>query len=110
MTEEDIHSLVAEGARLGVIDRVEHDMIEGVLDLADSALRTIMTPRPAVVWVDLDDPRDAVVQKIAACPHARYWYAVVRSTSPSGWCASRICSTNASRAVRSTLSRRSMRR
>jgi putative hemolysin len=71
VTEEDIHSLVAEGARLGVIHRVEHDMIEGVLDLADSAVRTIMTPRPAVVWVDLDDPRDAVVQKIAACPHAQ---------------------------------------
>ena len=71
MTEEDIHSLVAEGARLGVIHRVEHDMIEGVLDLADSAVRTIMTPRPRIVWVDLNDSRDAVVQKISACPHAQ---------------------------------------
>ena len=35
-TEDDIHHLVAEGARLGVIHAVERDMIEGVLDLADS--------------------------------------------------------------------------
>jgi putative hemolysin len=71
VTEEDIHSLVAEGARLGVIHRIEHDMIEGVLDLADSAVRTIMTPRPRIVWVDLDDPREVMVRKIAACPHAQ---------------------------------------
>ena len=71
VTEDDIHNLVAEGARVGVIHRVERDMIEGVLDLADRAVRTIMTPRPSVVWVDLDDPRERVVQKIAACPHAQ---------------------------------------
>jgi putative hemolysin len=28
-------------------------MIEGVLDLADSPVRTIMTPRPRVQWLDL---------------------------------------------------------
>ncbi|MGA8748270.1 MAG: CNNM domain-containing protein, partial [Pseudolabrys sp.] len=53
LTEDDIHYLVAEGARLGVIHAVERDMIEGVLDLADSPVRTIMTPRPRVQWVDL---------------------------------------------------------
>jgi putative hemolysin len=31
LTEDDIHYLVAEGARLGVIHNVERDMIEGVL-------------------------------------------------------------------------------
>jgi hypothetical protein len=34
VTEDDIHYLVAGGARLGVIHAVERDMIEGVLDLA----------------------------------------------------------------------------
>jgi hypothetical protein len=29
LTEDDIHYLVAEGARLGVIHTVERDMIEG---------------------------------------------------------------------------------
>ncbi len=71
VTEDDIHYLVAEGARLGAIHRAEHQMIEGVLDLADRPVRTIMTPRPDVVWIDLDDPPDTLVQKIAACPHAQ---------------------------------------
>jgi putative hemolysin len=71
VTEEDIHLLVAEGARLGVIHNVERDMIEGVLDLADSPIRTIMTPRPRVQWVDLDGSNDDILRTIRACPHAQ---------------------------------------
>ena len=71
LTEDDIHYLVAEGARLGVIHAVERDMIEGVLDLADSPVRTIMTPRPHVQWVDLSGPREQVLSGIRSCPHAQ---------------------------------------
>ena len=71
LTEDDIHYLVAEGARLGEIHAVERDMIEGVLDLADSPIRTIMTPRPHVQWVDLDGNREQVLSGIRSCPHAQ---------------------------------------
>jgi putative hemolysin len=71
LTEDDIHYLVAEGARLGVIHTVERDMIEGVLDLEDSPIRTIMTPRPHVQWVDLDDPKEKILSGIRSCPHAQ---------------------------------------
>ena len=71
MTEDDIHYLVAEGARLGVIHAVERDMIEGILDLADSPVRTIMTPRPHVQWVDLNGPKPQILSRIRSCPHAQ---------------------------------------
>jgi putative hemolysin len=71
MTEDDIHYLVAEGARVGVIHAVERDMIEGVLDLADSPVRTIMTPRPHVQWVDLNGPKEQILSRIRSCPHAQ---------------------------------------
>ncbi|MGZ9051643.1 MAG: hemolysin family protein [Rhodoplanes sp.] len=71
LTEDDIHHLVAEGARLGVIHTVERDMIEGVLDLADSTVRTIMTPRPRVQWVDLNGPKEQILSRIRTCPHAQ---------------------------------------
>jgi putative hemolysin len=71
LTEDDIHYLVAEGARLGVIHTVERDMIEGVLDLADSPVRTIMTPRPRVQWVDLDNPKEQILSQVRSCPHAQ---------------------------------------
>jgi putative hemolysin len=71
VTEEDIHYLVAEGARLGVLHAVERDMIEGVLDLADNPVRSIMTPRPRVPWVDLGRPTDEVLKNVRSCPHAQ---------------------------------------
>jgi putative hemolysin len=71
VTEEDIHYLVAEGARAGVLHAVERDMIEGVLDLADNPVRSIMTPRPRVQWVDLEQPTEEVLRKIRSCPHAQ---------------------------------------
>ena len=71
MTEDDIHYLVAEGARLGVIHAVERDMIEGVLDLADSPIRAIMTPRPRVLWVDLEMPKEQLLNRVRCCPHAQ---------------------------------------
>jgi len=71
LTEDDIHYLVAEGARLGVIHAVERDMIEGVLDLADNPVRTIMTPRPRVQWVDLNSSKEQILSRIRSCPHAQ---------------------------------------
>jgi putative hemolysin len=71
LTEDDIHYLVAEGARLGVIHNVERDMIEGVLDLADSPVRTIMTPRPDIHWVNLDSPKERILERIRTCTHAQ---------------------------------------
>ncbi|HXX08759.1 MAG TPA: hemolysin family protein [Pseudolabrys sp.] len=71
LSEDDIHYLVAEGARLGVIHSVERDMIEGVLDLADSPVRSIMTPRPRVQWLDLNNPKEQILSQIRFCPHAQ---------------------------------------
>ena len=71
VTDEDIQSLVREAERSGVLHKIEREMVEGVLDLENRAVRTIMTPRPDVAWVDLDEPKDAIVSKIRACPYAQ---------------------------------------
>ena len=71
VTEEEIHDLIEQGEKSGAIHATERDMIEGVLDLADRAVRTIMTPRPDVVWIDLDDAKDATLRKLRECHHAQ---------------------------------------
>jgi putative hemolysin len=71
MSEEDIHYLVAEGARLGVIHSAERDLIEGVLDLADNSVSAIMTPRPSLQWLDLETPRNEILERIRSCPYAQ---------------------------------------
>jgi putative hemolysin len=71
VTDEDIQHLIREAERSGVLHKIEREMVEGVLDLENRPVRTIMTPRPDVAWVDLDQPKDAIVSKIRACPYAQ---------------------------------------
>jgi cyclin M-like protein len=72
ITEEEIISLVAEGAESGVLAKMERRMIEGVLRLADRPVRSIMTPRPDVVWIDPEDyPQDSVGTPWIA-PHSTF--------------------------------------
>jgi CBS domain containing-hemolysin-like protein len=56
----------------------ETDMIQGVLSLAERPVRSIMTPRGEVVWLDLDDAPDALRRKILATGHTHY--ALARGT------------------------------
>jgi len=71
VTEEEIHDVLEQGEKSGAIHTAERDMIEGVLDLADRAVRTIMTPRPDVIWIDLEDTNDATLRKLRECHHAQ---------------------------------------
>src|ERR671916_851384 len=72
VTEEEVKSLIAEGTRAGVFHAAERDMIDGVLRLADRSVRSVMTPRVEIVWVDLDDPPETIQQEIADSGHSRF--------------------------------------
>jgi putative hemolysin len=71
VTDDDIQSMIREAEQSGLLHKIEREMVEGVLDLENRAVRTIMTPRPDIVWVDLDEPREAILSKIKACPYAQ---------------------------------------
>ena len=72
VTEEEVKSLIAEGADAGIFHPAEKDMIDGVLRLADRSVRSIMVPRPEVVWLDPGDPADAVLDEVRDSGHSRY--------------------------------------
>jgi len=71
VTEEEVRFAIAEGTEAGVIDQVEQEMIHGVLALADRSVAAIMTPRPDVQWIDLDDEAEVIAREIAECPFSR---------------------------------------
>ncbi|MDQ2953521.1 MAG: hemolysin family protein [Pseudomonadota bacterium] len=71
VTEEEVKLAIAEGTDAGVIHEVEQEMMHGVLGLADNTVTSVMTPRPDVFWIDLeDDPKD-MAREIADCPYSR---------------------------------------
>lgn len=71
ITEEDVKLFVAEGTRTGAIEHVEQQMIHGVLELANTAVTAVMTPRPNIFWIDLDDDPATIAQRIGECPYLR---------------------------------------
>jgi putative hemolysin len=71
VTEEEVRFAIAEGTEAGVIDEIEQEMIHGVLALADRSVVAIMTPRPDVYWIDLDDEPDVLRREVGDCPFSR---------------------------------------
>lgn len=72
VTEAEVKSMIAEGTRTGVFHAVERDMIDGVLRLADRSVRSVMTPRVDILWIDLDDPPEVIQEEIAESSHSRF--------------------------------------
>ena len=57
VTEQDVRALLEQGAEVGVVDLVEHTIMENTFRLGDRRVSTIMTPRLDVRWVDVSaDP------------------------------------------------------
>ena len=71
ITEEEIKVMIAEGAETGVFAPQERQMIEGVLHLADHSVRTIMTPRPDIEWLDVREDSAALMKAIVEAEHSR---------------------------------------
>jgi CBS domain containing-hemolysin-like protein len=53
-------------------DTAERNMVSGVLSLAQRPVRSIMTVRADVTWVDVDASADAIRQHVLATPHSLF--------------------------------------
>ena len=71
VTAEELHLIVAEASKSGVIEESERAIISGVVRLADRPVREVMTPRTDVDWVDVSSDARALRAKLLATPHTR---------------------------------------
>ena len=69
--QEEILSVVEEGKMEGLVDEEEMEMIENVLELADTTAGQIMTPRTDMVAVKVDDNLQSVLETISKAGHSR---------------------------------------
>ncbi len=72
VTEEELQSLIDEGAKVGVIEAEEREMISGVMRLGDRSVKAIMTPRTEMVWLDPAAPIDEIMKEITESGHSRF--------------------------------------
>ena len=71
VTAEELHLVVAEASKSGVIEESERAIISGVVRLADRPVREVMTPRTEIAWIDIDADEATLRATLAELPHSR---------------------------------------
>jgi putative hemolysin len=71
VTEEEIRTVMAEAETAGILEVDERKMISGVMRLGDRAVRSVMTPRTEVEWIDLGDDEENLRKSLIATTHSR---------------------------------------
>ncbi len=71
VTAEELHLIVAEASKSGVIEESERAIISGVVRLADRPVREVMTPRTEIDWIDVNADAKAIAACLLATPHSR---------------------------------------
>ncbi len=72
ITSEDIMATVAAGAEAGLIAPSEQAAITNVMDLESRLVPSAMTTRDSVVWVDINDSYETIVERVTEFPHDNY--------------------------------------
>jgi len=72
VTEDEIRHMITEGAESGIFKPAEKEMLEGVMRLADRTVRTIMTPRVDMMWLNADDSAPKNHAIIRASGYSRF--------------------------------------
>jgi putative hemolysin len=72
ITKEEIRHLVAESLESGEVTVEEQEFIHNVFEFAQTQVREVMVPRPRIVGLDLDRPRQESLRTIMNSPYSRY--------------------------------------
>ncbi len=64
VTEEEIKIMLEEGTEAGVFEEAELSMIEGVLEIGDLRVESLMTHRTDIIALDLNDTVNENLQKM----------------------------------------------
>ncbi|HEY3397205.1 MAG TPA: hemolysin family protein [Armatimonadota bacterium] len=72
VTEGEIRILLEQGEKAGVFEEAELALVQRSLRLNRRRISGIMTPRPDVVWLDLEDPPEEFRRRLVTEPYSRF--------------------------------------
>jgi len=72
VTEEEITILVQQGTQAGVFQAAEREIVDRVFRLGDQRVVDLMVPRPRVTWIDLADPAEENLRRMAQAGYTHY--------------------------------------
>lgn len=72
VTEAEIKVLLQQGVQAGVFAAAEHEMVHAVFRFGDRRAGALMTPRTAIVWLDVNDSPQDTGRRLTESAHARF--------------------------------------
>jgi putative hemolysin len=72
VTEEEIRVMIEQGTEAGMFEQAEEDIMKRVFQLGDRRVSSIMTPRPEIIWLDLEDSDEENRQVLREESHGRF--------------------------------------
>lgn len=72
VTREEVVVMMEQGAESGIFEPIKEEMVEKVFRLGDRRVNDLMTPRPEVVSLDLEEPLAKIQERIIETGHSRY--------------------------------------
>lgn len=64
LSEEELKQVLEASTISGAIDKTEHELIKSIFEFTDTTVKEIMVPRPDVVALDIEMPREVLVRKV----------------------------------------------
>jgi putative hemolysin len=72
VTEEEIKAIIQEGTETGVVQEREQDIVDNVFHFGDRKVKTLMTPRQDIEWLNITDTIEVIRHTIANSPHKSF--------------------------------------
>jgi putative hemolysin len=72
VTEDEVRVMLREGTRIGTFALREREMVQGVFRMDDMTAASVMTPRTATHWLDVEASNDDIRQLLTEADHALY--------------------------------------
>lgn len=64
LSHQDLREVLDAGSVSGVLDKTGHELIASILEFTDTTAKEVMVPRPDIVALDINTPRDVIISKV----------------------------------------------
>jgi len=71
ISEEEIEYMLEEGAKVGLFEATEKELIQSVFEFTDTVVKEIMVPRPNIVAIDVDSTQSEIIRVVTEEGYSR---------------------------------------
>ncbi|MCZ7668518.1 MAG: hemolysin family protein [Chloroflexi bacterium] len=72
ITEAEIQMILEQGTEVGIVEPIEEKIVGQLFRVGDLYVNDLMVDRTDIVWLDINDPPEAIQAKISSGAHSRY--------------------------------------